>query len=183
MTVSGNPNTGHWSPGPVVTHPASSELELVVRREHSLLTPNYHVTVASTAPIAVKEVFDFQTRAGLAAAAETAMDKLRSRGYRLTGPMEVHESFVTAHVVLDEREAATVELVADMGADVRAIARALPLMGTREGAQQMVKLIADLTAGAQALWARADAVLSSDSQVEAAAVYDDVVTVVDGGAL
>lgn len=159
----------------------TGELELVVRREYSLLTPSYHVTVASTGPVQVQVAFDLQARDGLAAVAETAMNRLRSRGYRLTGPMSVHDTYVTAPLVLDEREAATIELAADLGADVRAVVRSLPAMGTREGAQETLRLLGDVLAGAQALQARANAVLSSDEAVEAAAILDDAMAVVEDG--
>ena len=160
----------------------TGELELVVRREYSLLTPSYHVTVASTAPFTVRESFDLQAREGLGAVAETAMERLRAKGYRLTSPIEVFDTHAAARIVLDEREAATIELAAELGADVRAVVRSLPAMGTPQGARQTLKLIADLTAGAQALAARAQAVLSSDGDVESAAILDDAMSAVqDGG--
>lgn len=159
----------------------AGELELVVRREYSLLTPSYHVTVASTSPFTVRESFDLQAREGLGAVAETAMERLRAKGYRLTSPIEVFDTHAAARIVLDEREAATIEIAADMGADMRAVIRSLSGMGTREGAQETLRFLADLMAGAQALQARAQAVLSSDAAVEAAALLDDAMSAVQDG--
>lgn len=135
-------------------------MELSVRREHALFTPTFHATVVSLAPMVVHESFDVQGHQAPAAAAEAAMVRLRSLGYRLTGPVQEHttggyDAYATAHLVRDEQEAATVQLAADLVADARAIVRALPLMGTREGAEQIARLVADLTAGALAIKARA----------------------------
>lgn len=159
-----------------------ASMEMVVRREHSLFTPTFHVTVASLDPVHVHEAFNVQGHHDLSVAADVAMERLRQKGYRLTESMTVHDSYVMAHVVRDEREAATVELAADLVADARAIARALSGMGTRAGAEEIVRLVADLVAGAQGLKARADAVLASDSQVESAAVFEDAMSHLDGGA-
>lgn len=160
-----------------------TDLELVIRREPAILTPSYHVTVASVAPLHVVEAFDFQTRDGLAAAAQVAMDRLRLKGYRLTGPMEEHGTYASAHVVLDGQEAPTVVLAGDLMQDARMLVRVLPAIDTPTGAQEVVRLVAELMANAQALKARADAVLHSDARVESAAILDDAMTVVDGGAL
>lgn len=186
-----NPNRGHFSPPPAVTHPTEpkvAELELVVRREPAIFTPSYHVTVASVAPMHVVEAFDIQTREGLAAAAEAAMVQLRAKGYRLTKTIVEHDSalggqYATAPVVRDEREAATVVLAGDLMQDARMLVRVLPAIDTPTGAQEVVRLVADLMAGAQALKARADAVLHSDARVESAAILDDAMTAVDGGSL
>lgn len=160
----------------------STELELVVRREPAIFTPSYHVTVASMAPMNVLEAFDFQTRDGLAAAAQTAMERLRAKGYRLTGPMEEHGTYASAHVARDGQETATVVLAGDLMQDVRSLVRALPQIDTRTGAQEVMRLVANLMAGAQALQARADAVLHSDARVESAAILDDAMSHLDGGA-
>jgi hypothetical protein len=156
----------------------TAELELVIRRETAILTPSYHVTVASVAPMKVLEAFDFQARDGLTAAAKTAMDRLRIKGYRLTGPMEEHGTYASAHVALDGQEAPTVVLAGDLMQDARTLVRALPAIDTVAGAQEVVRLVADLMAGAQALKARADAVLHSDARVESAAILDDAMTTV-----
>jgi ribosomal protein L3 len=159
----------------------SAELELVVRRDHGLFIPSYHVTVMSTGPVSVAEVFDVQTHGGVEAAAQYAMDQLRPKGYRLTAAVEVHQSeqyeaFATAPLVRDEERAATVVLAGDLMQDARQIVKALASIETREGAKEVVRVVADLMANAQALKARADAVLSSDRAVESAAILDDVVT-------
>jgi len=159
----------------------SGELELVIRREPAIFTPSYHVTVASVAPMNVLEVFDFQTRDGLTVAAEKAMDRLRLKGYRLTGPLTEHGSYASAHVMLDGQETATVVLAGDLMQDARMLVKALPAIDSTVGAQEVVRLVANLMAGAQALKARADAVLHSDARVESAAILDDVVSQVDGG--
>lgn len=156
----------------------STELELVVRREPAIFTPSYHVTVASVSPMNVLEAFDFQTREGLSVAAKTAMERLRLKGYRLTGPMEEHGTYASAHVAIDGQETATVVLAGDLMQDARLLVRALPAIDTRAGADEVVRLVADLMAGAQALKARADAVLHSDARVESAAILDDAMTVV-----
>jgi hypothetical protein len=67
--------------------------------------------------------------------------------------------------------------------DARMLVRALPAIDSRTGATEVVRLVAELMANAQALKARADAVLHSDARVESAAILDDAMTVVDGGAL
>lgn len=159
------------------------ELELAVNREYALFTPTFHVTVASLGPLHVLESFDVQGHKDLAAAAEAAMVKLRAKGYRLTDPIVVEQEYATAHLTRDEQEAATVVLAGNLVADARAIVRALPAMGTHSGAREVVRLVADLMAGAQALQARADAVLHSDARVESAAVLDEVMSHLDGGAL
>jgi hypothetical protein len=161
----------------------AAELELVVRREPAIFTPSYHVTVASVSPMNVLEAFDFQTRDNLAVAAQAAMERLRLKGYRLTGPLTEHGTYATAHVVIDGQETATVVLAGDLMQDARSLVRALPAIDTLTGAKEVVRLVADLMAGAQALQARADAVLHSDARVESAAILDDAMTVVDGGAL
>lgn len=156
----------------------STNLELAVRREFALFTPTFHVTVASMGPLHVLESFDIQGHTTLSAAAEAAMQRLRAKGYRLTDPIVAHGEYATAHVARDEREAATIELAADLVADARAIVRALPAISTHSGAREVVRLVADLMAGAQALQARADAVLHSDARVESAAILDDAMTTV-----
>lgn len=160
----------------------SAELEFAVRREYALFTPTFHVTVASMGPLHVLESFDIQGHKDLSAAAEAAMVKLRAKGYRLTDPIVVEQEYATAHLLRDEQEAATVVLAGDLVADARAIVRALPAIGTHTGAREVVRLIADLMAGAQALQARADAVLHSDARVESAAILDDAMSHLDGGA-
>lgn len=159
----------------------TAELELVVRREHALFTPTYQVTVASSNPVTVRVAFPVQSTKGLLAAAETAMERLRGQGYRLTDPIVEHPGYATAHLVQDEQEAATVQLAADLSADARAIVRALPSIGTREGARDIGRLVASIVAGAQAIKARADAVLHSDARVESAAILDDAMTTVTDG--
>ena len=159
------------------------ELELVVRRDHAILTPSYHVTVAETNPMHVVESFDLQSHAGLWATAQAAVERLRTKGYRLTAPIEMHQVYVTGSVARDGQGVPTVVLAGDLVQDARQIMKALAAVETRSGAEDVVRLVNDLMANALAIKAKADAVLSSDSQVEAAAVYDDVVTVVDGGAL
>jgi hypothetical protein len=166
----------------------STELELVVRRERAIFTPSYHVTVASTDPMIVVEAFDIRTNEGLSAAAKAAMVDLRAKGYRLTEAIVEHDSalggqYATAHLARDEREAATVVLAGDLVQDARQIVKALSAIDSTDGAREVVRLATSLIANAQALKARAGSVLSSDAQVEAAAVYDDVVANVDGGAL
>jgi hypothetical protein len=161
----------------------STELELVIRREPAIFTPSYHVTVASVSPMNVLEAFDFQTRDGLTVAAQTAMERLRAKGYRLTGPLTEHGSYASAHVAVDGQEAPTVVLAGDLMEDARMLVRALPAIDSRTGATEVVRLVAELMANAQALKARADAVLHSDARVESAAILDDAMTVVDGGAL
>ena len=161
----------------------STELELVIRREPAIFTPSYHVTVASVSPMNVLEAFDFQTRDGLTAAAKTAMERLRLKGYRLTGPLEEHGTYASAHVAVDGQETATVVLAGDLMQDARSLVRALPAIDSRTGAAEVVRLVAELVANAQALKARADAVLHSDARVESAAILDDAMTVVDGGSL
>lgn len=165
----------------------STELELVVRRDHGLFIPSYHVTVMATGPVSVFESFDVETHGGVEAATQYAMDKLRPKGYRLTAAVKVHasdqyEPFATAPIARDDERIATVVLAGDLMQDARAIVRALSNLETREGAKEVVRVVADLMANAQAIKARAEAVLSSDAQVEAAAVYDDVMANVDGGA-
>lgn len=158
----------------------STELELVVRREHAIFTPSYRVTVAALGPIHVLESFGIQTRDGLAVAVAHAMEQLRAKGYRLTEPVALHETYASAHMVKDEREEPTVVVGGNLVADARAIARALQVIDTHAGAQEVVRLVADLMAGAQALKARADAVLHSDSRVESAAILDDALAAVAG---
>jgi len=160
----------------------TAELELVVRREPAIFTPSYHVTVASVSPMNVLEAFDFQTRDGLTAAAQSAMEQLRLKGYRLTGPMEEHGTYASAHVAIDGHETATVVLAGDLMRDVRSLVRVLPTIDTLTGAEEVVRLVAELMAGAQALKARADAVLHSDAHVESAAILDDAMSHLDGGA-
>lgn len=164
----------------------SGELEMTVRRDGGLFIPSYHVTVVSTGPVSVAESFDVQTHGGITAAVEYAMEQLRAKGYRLTAAVRVHESeqyesFATASVVRDQEQAATVELVANLVADARAAARAMKVVSTPEGAREVRRVLADLVAGAQALQARADAVLHSDARVESAAIFDDAMSHVDGG--
>ncbi|MFG3340580.1 hypothetical protein [Glycomyces sp. NPDC048151] len=164
----------------------STDLELVVRRERAIFTPSYHVTVASTDPMIVVEAFDVRTNDGMSAAAEAAMVQLRSKGYRLTEAITQHDSalggqYATAHLARDEREAATVVLAGDLVQDARQIVKALAAIDSVEGAREVARLASSVIANAQALKAKADAVLCSDAQVEAAAVYDDVVSSVDGG--
>ncbi len=156
----------------------NADLELVVRREPALFTPSYHVTVASVSPMNVLEAFDFQTREGLTVAARIAMEQLRLRGYRLTCPMEEHGTYASGHVAIDGQETATVVLAGDLMRDVRSLVRVLPAIDTCAGAQEVVRLVAGLMAGAQALQARADAVLHSDARVESAAILDDAITTV-----
>jgi hypothetical protein len=184
--VNTNDNQTRQAPQPSVAQAA--ELELVVRREPAIFTPSYHATVAATDPMHVVEAFDVQTRGGLAAAAEAAMVQLRAKGYRLTETIVEHDSalggqYATAHVVRDEQQAATVILAGDLMQDTRMLVRALPSIGSAEGASEIVRLVADVMANAQALKARADAVLHSDARVESAAILDDAMTVVDGGSL
>lgn len=158
--------------------------EMSVRREHSVFTPTFHVTVATLDPIQVVEVFDLQPgQMTVVQAARAAMERLRGQGYRLTDPVAERTSgreiYATAHLARDERQAAAVELAADMVADARAVARALPGMSSREGAAEVVRLIDELVASAQGLRARADAVLHADEGVEAAAVLDHAMSELD----
>jgi len=164
--------------GAVAQSAPSAELEMVVRREYALFTPTFHVTVAALGPVNVLEAFDVQGHKDLSAAAQAAMEALRSKGYRLTDPIVVEREYASAHLVRDEQEAATVVLAGDLVADARAIVRALPAISTLTGAREVVRLVADLMAGAQALKARADAVLHSDTRVESAAILDDAMTAV-----
>lgn len=160
----------------------TAELELAVRREYALFTPTYHVTVASLGPLHVLESFKVQGHKDLTAAAEDAMVRLRAKGYRLTDPLVFTPEYATAHLVRDEQEAATVVLAADLVADARAIVRALPNIGTHSGAREVVRLVADLVAGAQALQARADSVLRSDSRFKSAEVLGNAKPSLNGGA-
>lgn len=162
----------------------STELELVVRREHAIFTPSYHVTVAQTGPLHVIESFDVQHRDGLSAAAAAAMDKLRSKGYRLTEAFTEHGSalggeWASAHVTREERELPLVVLAGDLVQDARMVSKALHVIETRSGAEEVVRLVAGVMANALAIKAKADAVLSSDKAVETAAILDDVVTEVE----
>jgi len=159
----------------------SGDLELSVRREYALFTPTHHVTVASLGPLDVLESFDLQGHKTVHSAAEEAMARLRAKGYRLTDPLVFTPDYATAHLARDEAEAATVVLAGNLVADARAVVRALPEIGSHAGAREVVRVIADLIAGAQALKARADAVLHSDARVESAAILDDVVSQLDGG--
>lgn len=151
--------------------------EMSVRRERSMFTPTFHVTVATLDPVTVVEAFDVQPgQMTVVQAAGVAMERLRGQGYRLTAPVTEctsgRETYATAHLARDERQAAAVELVADMVADARAVARALPGMSSREGAAEVVRLVDELVASAQGLRARAYAEVHADEGVEAAAVLD-----------
>lgn len=152
-------------------------LELVVRREHEML-PTYHITVAATGPILVLESFDLQSGEGLAAVTETAMERLRTRGYRLLAAVELHGSYATGRLAAAEREAASRDLAVNVAADFRAMAAELPNIDSRQGAAIVSRHAAALIAGAYAIKARADSVLVSDEQVEAAAILDDAMTTV-----
>lgn len=160
--------------------------EMSVRREHSVFTPTFHVTVATLDPIQVVEAFDVQPgQMTVAQAAEVAMERLRQQGYRLTDPVAEcvsgYETYATAHLARDEQQAAAVELAAELVHESRMIARALPAIGSREGAGEVVRLVDELVASAQGLRARAYAVLHADEDVEAAAVLDHVMSELDGG--
>jgi len=162
----------------------SAELELAVRRDGGLFIPSYHVTVMSTGPVTVAESFDVQTHGGVEAAAQYAMDQLRPKGYRLTAAITAHvsqryEAYATATLARDEERVATVVLAGDLMQDAKQVGKALSAIETREGAKEVVRIVADLMANALAIKAKAEAVLSSDKDVESAAILDDVVTEVE----
>lgn len=80
-------------------------------------------------------------------------------------------------------EITPVELAQILSTNVHTTVHDVHLIGTVQGAETIRDAMDALISAAQVLRGHADRVLSCDEQVEAGAVFDDVMSHLDGGAL